>query len=257
MRLQVPDPFWKGDAEAAQSLLPALLSSQPLKSKGHCCCQAGPGLALGGLWKGEHRAWNQGTWGQVSRDKDTCCGAGVSEGATSLLRWGQCSRSVHLHHSSPTWVLSHPAMASHRHSSRHVMLSPAVCLDHIIPNPSHKGSTFRDRHHRRPWPCPGGTGAQADYSSALGGIKAAAASSSQGARHPSVWRLVGLGTLPCTPELCRAQPTLSIPQDSTNTHGSQRGEQCPNSGTELGCATSCHRDLGGTGRRCSWQAGHQ
>lgn len=44
---------------------------------------------------------------QVSRDKDTCSGAGVHEGATSPLRWRRCNQAVHLCHSSLPWVFCH------------------------------------------------------------------------------------------------------------------------------------------------------
>lgn len=84
--------------------------------------------------------------------------------------------------------------------------------------------SFQTRQGTRGHPSPGGAGAQADAGGALGGIKPAAASGSQGAGHPSVWRPVGLGTLPCTPAPCGAWPTLSTPQGRADTCESPRGE---------------------------------
>lgn len=66
--------------------------------------------------------------GKFSRDKDTCSGAGVPEGAPSLLRWRQCNQLVHLCHSCPQHVLSHSTVALHRHG---------IWLDHVTPIPPH------------------------------------------------------------------------------------------------------------------------
>lgn len=275
--LQVPEPSQKEDARAAQSLLPALLSSQPLKSGATTSIRLGqpqgwpvPHPGLGRAVEGESAEPGSRHMGMAggrfsSAETRTCSGAGVPEGATSSLRWGRCNWSVRLHHSSLPHILSHPAMASHRHSSSHGMLSPAVWLDHAIPIPpharvapsgtdvtAHRTCSSPDKGHGDT-PALGGAGAQADTGGALGSTKPAAASSGQGAEHPSGWRPVGPGTLPCTPAPCGARPTPSTPQGRANTHGSPnlgKSEQCPDSGTVLGCATSCHHDLRWTGRRC-------
>lgn len=177
---------------------------------------------------------------QVSGDKDTCSGTGVLKGSTSPLRWGRCSRSVHLHHSSPPRVFCHtepwPLMG---------MATAMACS--VLPSgwtvspPSHltqgwhfwgqmsqwalapQGS-FQTRQGTRGHPSPEGAGAQADTGGALGGTKPTTASSSQGAAHPSGWRPMGPGTLLCTPAPCGAQPTLSTPQGRADARGSPRGE---------------------------------
>lgn len=137
--LQVPDPSQRGNAGAAQTLLHALLSSQPLKSRLTAAIRLGqpqgwpmPWPGLGRALEGESTqpgtgAHGDGPWDvQVSRDKDTCSGAGVPKGAVSLLRWGRCNRLVRLHHSCLPRVLSHQATASHRHSSSHGVLGPTI-----------------------------------------------------------------------------------------------------------------------------------
>lgn len=111
------------------------------------------------------------------------------------------------------WTTSPPSRLTQGWHLRGQMSQRALALQ----------GSFQTRQGTRGHPSPGGAGAQADAGGALGGIKPAAASS-QGAGHPSVWRPVGLGTLPCTPAPCGARPTLSTPQGRADTCESPRGE---------------------------------
>lgn len=278
MWLQVPDPSQKGDAGAAQSFLPALLSSWPLKSRATAAIGLGqlqgwpvPRPGLGRAVEGESAESGTGAHGdslwevQVNRDKDTCSGAGVPEGATSLLRWRRCNCSVNLRHSSLPRVLSYPAMASHRHGSSHGVLSLAIWLDHITPIPPHLGDgwhlqgqmsqralspqgSFQTRQGTRGHPSPG-----VQEHRLMQAVPWEAPSQPlPAAAREQVTHLFGdpwsWGPCPAPQHPVGPGPCSALPQGRADTRGKPRGES-PDSGTTLGCATSCHHDLGGTGRR--------
>ena len=122
-----------------------------VKEPGHRCHQAGPAPGVTrapsrpweGCGGGGRRVWEQGTRGQPV--------GGSGQQRQGHLFWSRCPRRSHVtaemgtmqpvglsaSQLSPTCVLSHPAMASHRHSSSHSMLSPAIWLDRITPIPPH------------------------------------------------------------------------------------------------------------------------
>ena len=129
--LQVPDPIPIDGA--AQTLLPVPFSSQPLKSRATTAIGLGQPQGWPVPWSGLGRAveWESAELGQAMP-----VGGQQRQGH---LFWSRCPQRSHIiagmemmqpdglsaSQLSPTCVLSHPAMALHRHSSGHGMLSPA------------------------------------------------------------------------------------------------------------------------------------
>lgn len=275
--LQVPEPSQKEDAGAAQSLLPALLSSQPLKSGATTAIRLGqaqgwpmshPGL--GRAEEGESTEPGRGAHGdgrwqvQVSRDED--------------FFWSRCPQGSYITAEMGTMqlesitalphILSHPAMASHRHSSSHGVLSPAIWLDDTIPIPPHArvapsgtdvtagpGPTglvpvqTKDTGTPQPWGVQGHRLTQAVPWAAPNQQLPAAAREQSAHLAGGPW---GRGPCPAPQHPVGPGPHSALPRAEPILMGAQTWEN-PSSAqiqAQLGCATSCHHDLGWTGRRC-------
>lgn len=166
--------------------------------------------------------------GKFSRDKDTCSGAGVPEGAPSLLRWRRCNQLVHLCHSCSQPILSHSTMAWHRHG---------IWLDHVTLIPPHaRVSPSGTEVTMNPGPA-GLIPDQTRYIPALGvqehrltqDVSREALSQQQpGSKSPlSVWRPLGPGTLPCTSAPFGTRPTLSTSQGRATLMGAQGERAVP------------------------------
>lgn len=205
---------FQGDAGAAQILLPSLLSSQHLKSRATTAIRLGQ---------------DQGTQGRSGQLRQGGLFRDIPERATSLLRWDAC-----------VTALSHVCFVTSSHGLRQQSWHAQSChlagLHH--PPSCHMQEwhfqgqmsqqalalqgLFQTRQGTWGHPSPRGAGARADMGSALEGTKPGGASSSQGAGHPSVWRLLGLEPCP-TPqytvqpdpcsELLRAEPILMGAQE--------------------------------------------